>query len=119
MKHAFCLVLIVAGASACRQDMYNQPKAKPYSESELFRDETSARPIPLHTVLRSDAGKDDAFFTGLTNNILVTQLPMKLTPELLARGRERFDIFCATCHGRTPALSASAWLGFTKPALSA
>ena len=101
MKPALCLVLIAAGVSACRQDMYNQPKAKPYSETELFRDETSARPIPPHTVLRGGAGKDEAFSTGLTNDILVAQLPMKLTPELLARGRERFDIFCATCHGRT------------------
>jgi mono/diheme cytochrome c family protein len=26
---------------------------------------------------------------------------MKLTPELLARGRERFDVMCAECHDRT------------------
>ena len=25
---------------------------------------------------------------------------MKVTPELLARGRERFDAFCSECHGR-------------------
>ena len=28
---------------------------------------------------------------------------MQLTPELLARGRERYDIHCAICHGRTGA----------------
>ncbi len=26
---------------------------------------------------------------------------MKVTPELLARGQERFQIFCSPCHGRT------------------
>ena len=26
---------------------------------------------------------------------------MKLTPQLLARGRERYDIYCAVCHGAT------------------
>ena len=26
---------------------------------------------------------------------------MKLTPELLARGQERFDAMCAECHDRT------------------
>jgi mono/diheme cytochrome c family protein len=38
--------------------------------------------------------------TGLTNGVYVTQLPMQLTPQLLARGRERFDAICAECHGR-------------------
>ncbi len=94
-------VLLALGVSSCRQDMSNQPKAKTYSKSEFFPDETSARPIPPHTVPRSGAEKNDAFYTGLTNDILVAQLPMKVTPELLARGRERFDIFCATCHGRS------------------
>ncbi|HVO33612.1 MAG TPA: cytochrome c, partial [Elusimicrobiota bacterium] len=27
-------------------------------------------------------------------------MPFPVTPELLARGRERFDIFCSVCHGR-------------------
>ena len=31
----------------------------------------------------------------------MAELPVKLTPELLARGRERFEIFCSPCHGRT------------------
>src|SRR5438067_9614077 len=33
--------------------------------------------------------------------MLVTQLPVSLTPQLLARGRERYDIYCSMCHGRT------------------
>ena len=34
---------------------------------------------------------------------LVTALPMPLTGELLARGRQRFEIFCTPCHDRTGA----------------
>ena len=102
MKLATCgLLLLAAVLSSCRQDMYNQPKAKPDSETELFSDGTSARPIPPHTVQRGDARKNEAFYTGLTSETLVAQLPLRLTPELLIRGRERFDIFCAVCHGAT------------------
>jgi REP element-mobilizing transposase RayT/mono/diheme cytochrome c family protein len=86
---------------ACRRDMYNQPKAKPLSESIFFKDGTNARQIPLHTVARGDAREDSGFFTGLTNGTLLTQLPLKLTPELLTRGRERYDIYCSMCHGRS------------------
>ena len=95
------LFLLAVFFSSCRQDMYNQPKAKPDSESEFFSDGTSARPVPVHAVQHRSFPKDEAFATGLTNNTLVVQLPIKLTPGLLARGRERFDIFCAVCHGVT------------------
>src|SRR5207248_9710698 len=76
--------------AACRPDMANQPRAKPLSQSDFFSDGTSARQPPPDTVPRGKAREDSAFYTGLTNGVYVTQLPMKLTPELLNRGRERF-----------------------------
>jgi mono/diheme cytochrome c family protein len=81
--------------------MMNQPKAKPLSESDFFSNQANARPIPPHTVERGDARENAAFYTGLTNGTYITQLPVKLTPELLGRGRERFDAICAECHDRT------------------
>jgi cytochrome c553 len=81
--------------------MSNQPKAKPLSESDFFSNRANARPIPPHTVERGGSRENAAFYTGLTNGIYITQLPMGLTPELLARGRERFDAMCAECHDRT------------------
>lgn len=97
----FGLLLLLLGCSACRQDMYNQPKAKPYSQSEFFQDGTSARPLPPHTIAYQQAVTNDAYDTGLTNGVLIAKLPpqVKLTPQLLERGRERFDIYCAVCHG--------------------
>ncbi|MEO8045388.1 MAG: cytochrome c [Spartobacteria bacterium] len=86
---------------SCRQDMYNQPKAKTYSASEFFADGTSARPIPAHTVEFHGAPENVAFSTGLTNGVLLANLPMPVTPQLLQRGRERYDIYCAVCHGAT------------------
>ena len=98
------LPILLIGAAlfliACRPDMMNQPKAKPLSQSEFFKDGTSARLTPLHTVAREQDHESDAFHTCLTNGIYVTRLPMKLTSELLARGRDRYEAFCAECHGR-------------------
>ncbi len=102
MKAAVCILAGLAlSLSACRQDMYNQPKAKTYSASDFFADGTSARPIPPHTVEYHGAQQNEAFYTGLTNDVLLAQLPMPVTPQLLQRGRERYDIYCAVCHGAT------------------
>ncbi len=102
MKFAICSLAALAFAlSACRQDMYNQPKAKAYSATEFFADGTSARPIPPHTVEYHGAHENEAFYTGLTNGVLLGNLPMQVKPELLQRGRERYDIYCAVCHGAT------------------
>jgi cytochrome c553 len=93
-----CLMSIFA---ACRPDMANQPRNKPLSQSEFFADRTSARPPPAHTIEYQEPRDNAAFYTGLANGIYITQLPMKLTPELLNRGRERFEAICSECHDRT------------------
>ncbi len=98
-RAVWSIALLGLTLSACRQDMYNQPKAKSYSESNFFRDGTSARPIPAHAVEYRQPRENEAYHTGLTNGLLVARLPVPLTPELLQRGRERFDIYCAVCHG--------------------
>jgi mono/diheme cytochrome c family protein len=81
--------------------MTNQPRAKPLSQSEFFANGTSARQPPPNTVPVGEARENVAFYTGLTNGTYITQLPLKLTSELLNRGREKFDTMCAECHDRT------------------
>ena len=95
------LVAIALLFVACRPDMTNQPKAKSLSQSDFFSDGANARPLPAHTVAHGEARQEVAFHTGLTNGVYITRLPISLTPELLARGRERFDAICAVCHDRT------------------
>jgi mono/diheme cytochrome c family protein len=95
------LLLLSLVLNACRQDMYNQPRTKTYSATEFFADGTSARPLPAHTIEYHGARANEAFYTGLTNNVLVAAMPLPVTPQLLERGRERFDIYCAVCHGAT------------------
>lgn len=92
--------LVMLANAACRQDMYDQPKYKPLHPSEFFADGTSARPLPPHTVARGHLNEDTIFFRGEhEDGTLAESFPMPVTHELLQRGQERFNIFCAVCHG--------------------
>jgi mono/diheme cytochrome c family protein len=93
----FLLLLLFAGCN----DMDKQPKFKPLDPSSFFSDGRSARmPVP-DTVARGQLYLDDALYTGKVNGKDVVTFPFPVTAAVLARGRERFDIFCAVCHGRT------------------
>ncbi len=100
-RRLLCATLLVAAGAGCRQDMHDQPKYKPFRRSEFFADERSARPLVPGTVARGMLREDTAYFTGKVGKDFVTQIPVEVTPQLLARGRERFEIFCSPCHGRT------------------
>lgn len=93
----------IAGANAsCRQDMYNQPRTKPLRSSEFFPDGQTARPIPPHTISRDAPAELTPEFTGKNaDGTLVDVLPIALDKDLLQRGRQRFEIFCAVCHDYT------------------
>src|SRR4029077_12687893 len=55
---------------------------------------------PEGTVARGWLRADPRLSEGKDGPMLVTALPMPLTRDLLVRGRERFNIFCAPCHAR-------------------
>lgn len=99
--HGLVALGLLALAGGCRQDMHDQPKYRPLRGSELFADKRSARPLVEGTVARGTLREDAAFFTGKTAEGFVAELPLKLTPELLARGQSQYQVFCAPCHGRT------------------
>ena len=101
MRRLLALALVVAVGGACRQDMHDQPKMKPLRPSAMFADGRSARPLVVGTVARGSLREDQAYFAGRTQAGFVTELPVKVTPDLLQRGRERFEVFCSPCHGRT------------------
>jgi len=95
------LALLTVFLGGCRQDMYNQPKTKTYSASELFADGTSARPIPKDTIEYHHRAAEETFLSGSPNDTLVTRLPIPLNASLLARGQDRYQIYCAVCHGKS------------------
>ena len=94
-------VVCLAVSTGCRQDMHNQPKYRPLRASTFFDNGSSARPLVDGTIARGTLQEDAGFFTGKVGTALVTELPFPLTQEVLDRGQERYNIFCAPCHDRT------------------
>lgn len=97
MKAVFAAVLLVS--AGCKPEMGDQPKYEAYEASDFFPDGAAMRPLPPHTVARTQLHADEAFFTGMRDGLLINELPAPLTREFLDRGRERFNIHCAVCHG--------------------
>jgi mono/diheme cytochrome c family protein len=97
---AACALALVA-LTGCRQDMHDQPKYKAQAKSDFFADSRAGRPLVAGTVARGFLRDDTAAFTGREAGKLVETFPFPVTAAVMARGRERYDIFCAPCHGRT------------------
>jgi cytochrome c553 len=99
------VLVAVAGLLAlagCRQDMHNQPRYKAYRESDFFADGSSMRQPVADTVSRGSLREDEVFYKGVgPDGNFVAEPPVQVTADLLRRGRDRFDIFCSPCHGRT------------------
>lgn len=95
------LAVIVLLTVACRGAMTDQPKVEPLERSAFFSDAPSARPLPDNTVPRSAVVEPESFSTGMEGGAPVATVPVTLTQELLDRGRQQYDIFCAPCHGLT------------------
>lgn len=98
------LALCLPFGVACRSDMQNQPKYLPLQPSGFFANGTSSRPLVDGTVARGSivtptpwsSGKDAA-------GNFVREAPVPVTDDLVARGHERYDIYCSPCHDRTGA----------------
>jgi mono/diheme cytochrome c family protein len=90
-------LLLLAG---CREDMQNQPKFIPLRENEFYADGRSARPRLEGTIARGQLEDDPLLYTGKVNGQEADQFPFPVSAADLARGRERFNIFCAPCHSQ-------------------
>ena len=120
------MLAALSGCEKAMQDMYNQPKFKPLAASTLWSDGRSARPevpgavahgagaiagtssgrlgalpppasdAPTYPV--DDEGRIRARLTPAAQPPALAPNPLPMTLETLARGRERFGIYCAPCH---------------------
>src|SRR5881628_2491636 len=75
--------------------MHVQPKQNPFSKSDFYPDQRSARPLVEGTVARGQLHEDSYFYTGKIGANPGDVMPFPVTKEVLERGRERFDIYCA------------------------
>jgi len=94
-------------------DMVRQPKYKAQARSEFFADGRTDRPVPPNVVARGDAALDDHKYRGRNPDGSFARgwpLDLPVTNVLMARGQERFVIYCAPCHG-----SLGDGQGITKP----
>jgi mono/diheme cytochrome c family protein len=81
--------------------MHDAPRYDPLEASTFFADGLSARQLPANTVARGLLRDDDHLYTGKVDGVLAETFPIDVTDEVMARGQERFDVFCALCHGQT------------------
>jgi len=95
------MVLVVGGLTftGCT-DMYDGQKIKPLEESRFYDDRLSSRPIVEGTVPRGYARTEELLYTGKINRRLANVFPFAVTEGVVARGQDRFNIFCSPCHGR-------------------
>jgi len=95
--------MLLAGTvllAGCRQDMHNQPKFIPQRGTTFFKDGRSVRPQVENTVARGQLDPASYFATGLQNGQEGNALPFPVTLDVLARGQERYNIYCTPCHSR-------------------
>jgi mono/diheme cytochrome c family protein len=93
--------LSLGAGTACRQDMHDAPRYDTLEKSDFFADQRTARPLIDGTVARGQLRADDAFYTGKNGALLVAELPMPVTKQLLTRGQDRFNVYCSPCHSKT------------------
>lgn len=109
-------------------DMVRQPKYKEQSESTFYSDNRSARPhaegtVPMGYAMPQEktnntenepatidlspykniqfTASHDYVSTGRMGNQWGTGIPFEVTAATMERGRQRYNINCAVCHGAT------------------
>jgi mono/diheme cytochrome c family protein len=81
--------------------MGSQPRYNPLSKSDFFGDDLSARPLPADTVARGHLRDGSLLYTGKVQGTFADLFPFPIDEAALRRGKERFEIYCTPCHGRT------------------
>ncbi|MDA0349192.1 MAG: cytochrome c [Verrucomicrobia bacterium] len=80
-------------------DMDDQSKYKPQGTSTFFADGRTDR-LPIAGTVARGLLKDDEFLHfGKKGEEWARGFPMPVTDDLINRGKERYGIYCAVCHG--------------------
>jgi len=87
MKRVLLAALVLL-AGCDQRDMYSQPRESNWNRDPFFANDAAMRPMVPGTVSPDEV------------NLPVAQ-PASADMAMLQRGQQRFDIFCAPCHGRS------------------
>jgi mono/diheme cytochrome c family protein len=85
-------------------DMDRQAKYKAQAESAFFADRRADRPLPAGVVARGSLREDDQLSFGkAADGSWARGFPASVVidAQLMARGQDRYAIFCLPCHGAT------------------
>ncbi len=77
--------LLLAG---CDHSMTQQNRYGTYTPAALFPDGTEAQALPAGVVAQGDLDRSEQ-----------AEKPPAVDAQLLARGQQRYDIYCSPCHG--------------------
>lgn len=92
------LLLPLLSMGGC-PNMDKQSNFRPYEAAPQFSDRSVARPIPRHTVPRDAGSVPGGALAADIRAPAREDIPVPITRGLLERGRERYGIYCAVCHG--------------------
>jgi hypothetical protein len=102
------LLLVLSGCRGCpssrppihlNPNMDRQPKLIAQAESGFFADGAAMRAPVEGTVARGELALTEEVRTGRRNGDFVGELPMAVDEQVLARGADRYEIYCGLCHG--------------------
>jgi len=99
-RRSLLVGLMFLAIVGCNQKMDDGPRYKPLAASDFFPEGQSARPRVRGTIFHGETDHRGMAEGRGPDGDLATSFPMPITRDLLARGQERFDIFCSPCHGR-------------------
>lgn len=103
---AFLCLLILGGCK--RDDMADQQKGLPYESTPVFADAMVARPIPAGAVSRDPRDVPGIPYAmqwapgpeGASDRPRSDTIPFPIDAQLIERGQQRFNVYCAPCHSR-------------------
>jgi mono/diheme cytochrome c family protein len=102
---ALSSVACVRGCTSSRPPIHinpsmdNQPKLRPQSESGFFYDGSGMRPLVPGTIARGELREDTALYAGTdAAGQPVATSPIAADEKVLARGADRYHIYCQPCH---------------------
>ena len=112
MKKIFFLLGVTVVLGGCRGTLKEDPpihinpnmdameRFEAQEANPFFADGRAMRPPVSGTVARGMLREDVQFHTGRNaDGSYVQVMPLEYTVEFANRGRERYDIYCAVCHG--------------------
>lgn len=81
------------------QDMDFQPRYNPQSTSSFFRDRRTMRPDVPGTIAQGQFIDNEHLVRGIVDDQWAGTFPMPVSRATIERGQQRYNVYCATCHG--------------------